>query len=325
MKFIVLLGLIALCFVLAGRDPALFADGENYAEYVELVLSGVDVHAEPSFHLIVEQIGELGLYGVFLIYLVFGFFLKGVYFLFKMPGNFHLILIYLTSYFVIHDMVQIRVGAALGLALWAVHHLGERNIFIALALLIASFFIHFSVAILAIFSIFIYAVDSGKIKGLTVVWLGYALLLMSCVLLVLVFLFNFSFLDILANLLDQYDILPKRYVDNYLELDDLIGVSKIAYIFVLAFIALYALRQGLLLTFVARHAALSLIFASLILIAFRNIPVIGARIADTFIFFAPLMLFGLYFTKPIFGRVVFFSMLTVQVVNLAFFSTVIRL
>ena len=49
-----------------------------------------------------------------------------------------------------------RVGAALGLALWAVHHLGERNIFIALALLIASFFIHFSVAILAIFSIFIF-------------------------------------------------------------------------------------------------------------------------------------------------------------------------
>ncbi len=325
MKFVVLLALIALCFVLAGRDPALFADGENYAEYVELVLSGVNVHAEPSFHLIVEQIGELGLYGVFLIYLIFGFLLKCAYFLFRMPGNFHIILIYLTSYFVIHDMVQIRVGAALGLALWAIHHLAERNIFVALALFIISFFMHFSVAILAVFSIFIYAVDSGKIKGLNVVWLGYALFLMSCVLIVLVFLLNLSFSDILANLLDQYDILPKRYVDNYLEFDGLIGVPKIAYAFVLAFVALYALRQGLLLTFVARHAALSLIFSLLILMAFRNAPVIGARIADTFLFLAPLMLFGLYFTKPIFGRVVFFSMLTIQVVNLAFFSTVIRL
>lgn len=325
MKFVVLLGLIALCFVLAHRDPALFADGENYAEYVELVLSGVDVHAEPSFHLIVEQIGELGLYSVFLIYLVFGFFLKSTYFLFMMPGNFHLILLYLTSYFVMHDLVQIRVGAALGLALWAVHHLGEKNFFISLALFIASFFLHYSVAILAVFSIFIYAVDSGKIKFLNVLWIGYALLLISCVLVVLVFLFNLSFLDILTNLLDHYDILPKRYVDNYLKLDELIGISKIVYAFVLAVIALYALHQNLLLTFVARHAALSLIFSSLILIAFRNIPVIGARIADTFIFFAPLMLFGLCFTKPIFGRVVFFSMLAIQVVNLAFFSTVIIL
>jgi len=76
---------------------------------------------------------------------------------------------------------------------------------------------------------------------------------------------------------------------------------------------------------VARHAALSLIGASLLLIAFKDIPVIGARLADTLLFFAPFMLFGLHATKPVLGRVVFFSMLTIQVVNLAFISTVIRL
>lgn len=325
MKFVVLLGLFALCFVLASRDPALFADGDNYAEYVELVLAGVDVHAEPSFHLIVNMIGELGLYGVFLLYLVLGFFLKSSYFLLKMPRGFHLILIYLTSYFVLHDLVQIRVGSALGLALWAVHFLGERKLIIAALLLSASFLLHFSVAIVAIFSIFIYAVDNGKIKGLNMVRLGYASLLASYVLCALVFLLNVSFLEIASNLMDHYELLPKRYVDNYLDLDELIGISKIVYVFALASVALYSLHKGLLLTFVARHAALSLIVASLILIAFRNMPVIGARVADTFIFFAPLMLFGLYATKPIFGRVVFCSMLTIQVVNLAFFSTVIRL
>ena len=83
MKFVVLLGLFALCFVLASRDPVLFADGDNYVEYVELVLAGVDVHAEPSFHLIVNLIGELGIYGVFFLYLVLGFFLKSSYFSFE--------------------------------------------------------------------------------------------------------------------------------------------------------------------------------------------------------------------------------------------------
>jgi EpsG family len=324
-KLIISLILIALCFILAGRDPAIFADGDNYAEYVELVQAEIDVHAEPSFYFVVELVGELGLYGVFFVYLMLGFFLKGMYFLLKMPVGFHLILIYLTNYFVIHDLVQIRVGAALGLALWAVYYFGERNIRIASLLMLASFLLHFSVAILAVFTFFIYAVDNGKIKGLNVVRFGYALFLVSCLLLVLTFLLEFSFLDILLYFSDRNEFLPKRYVENYLQLGESIGFLKIIYSFALAFVALYALHRDLLLKFVARHAALSLIGASLLLIAFKDIPVIGARLADTLLFFAPFMLFGLHATKPVLGRVVFFSMLTIQVVNLAFISTVIRL
>lgn len=74
------------------------------------------------------------------MYLALGFFLKCLYFFLKMPGRFYLSLIYLTSYFVVHDLVQIRVGAALGLALWAVHYLGARNTLIASVLWRASFF-----------------------------------------------------------------------------------------------------------------------------------------------------------------------------------------
>lgn len=49
MKLVVLLSLIVMCFALASRDPALFADGENYTEYMDIVLAGADVRAEPSF------------------------------------------------------------------------------------------------------------------------------------------------------------------------------------------------------------------------------------------------------------------------------------
>jgi hypothetical protein len=327
MKPVVFLSLIALCFALASRDPALFADGENYAEYMDLVLAGADVNAEPSFQWIVAMVDALGLSlgGVFFVYLAFGFFLKCLYFFLKMPGHFYLSLIYFTSYFVIHDLVQIRVGAALGLALWAVHHLGERNIRIASLLWLASFFLHFSVAILAALSFFIYAVDNGKIRGLSVARLGYMLLLVNGVLFVWVFLLGSPFSEILRNLSDQYAILPGRYVDNYLEPGDFVGPSKIAYAFTLGLVALYALHRGILLTFVARHAALCLVVAPVVLVAFRDMPVIGARVADMLLFFSPLMVFGLYATRREWGRVVFLAMLTVQVVNLAFFSTVILL
>jgi hypothetical protein len=325
MKFVIFLVLIALCFVFAGRNPALFSDAENYAEYIELINYGVNVNAEPSFYLIVRWVGSLGLYGVFFVYLVLGFLLKSTYFLLKMPGGSHLILLYLTNYFVIHDLVQIRVGAALGLTLWAIHNLGKRNIFIALFLLMSAFFLHFSLAVLAFFSIIVFAVDNKIIKGLTIFHLGCAFLFVSCILIPLVFLFELSFLGILSNTFDLSEIIPERYLQNYLVSGDLIGISKILYSFVLAVIAMYALYQGLLLTFVARYSAVSLIFALFVLIVFWDISVIGTRIADTFLFFAPLMIFGLYATKPILGRATFFFLLTIHIINLAFFSTVIRL
>lgn len=184
----------------------------------------------------------------------------------KMPVHVYLSLIYFTSYFVIHDLVQIRVGAALGLALWAVHHLGERNILVASLLWLVSFFLHFSVAILAALSFFIFAVDSGRIWGLSVARLGYILLIVNGTLFVWVFLLGSQFSELLRNLLEQHAILPGRYVDNYLEPGDFVGPSKIAYACALGVLALYALHRGLLLTFVARHAALCLVFFSTVIL-----------------------------------------------------------
>lgn len=327
MKSVVLLSLFALCLVLANRDPALFADGENYAEYVDLVLAGADVNAEPSFRWIVDLVDAfgMGLSGVFFVYLTLGFFLKCLYFFRAMPGYGFVSLIYFTSYFVLHDLVQIRVGAALGLALWAVHHLGERKLWLASLLWFAAFLLHYSAGVLALLSFFIYAVDSGKIRGLRVTQLGHVTPLVSCVLFVWVFLLGSPFSEMFRNLLDQYALLPERYVENYLEPGDVIGSAKIAYALVLAAVAAYALHRQLLPTFLARYAALCVIFASAVVLAFRDMPVIGARLADMLLFFSPLMVAGLYYTRPSWGRTLFLSMLSAQVINLAFFSTVIFL
>lgn len=59
MKLVILLSLIATCFALASRDPALFADSENYAEYMDLVPACADVNAEPFFQWIVAMVDAL--------------------------------------------------------------------------------------------------------------------------------------------------------------------------------------------------------------------------------------------------------------------------
>jgi hypothetical protein len=61
------------------------------------------------------------------------------------------------------------------------------------------------------------------------------------------------------------------------------------------------------------------------LIAFRGMSVIGSRVADTLLFLSPLIVFGLCATLPEWGRVAFLSMLTVQIVNIDFISTLILL
>lgn len=327
MKPIVYLILLVLCLALANRDPALFADGENYAEYVDLVLAGADVNAEPSFRWIVGLVDTLGLGlgGIFFVYLILGYFLKGLYFFVKMPGLGWVSLIYFSSYFVLHDLVQIRVGAALGLGLWAVHYLGERRHALAAVLWFAAFLLHYSAAVLAVLSFFIYAVDSGKVRGLGTVQLSHAMLLMTALLFVWVFLLGSPFSEILRVLLDRYALLPKRYVENYLEPGDVIGLGKMAYVLVLAAVAAYALHRQLLGNFLARHAALCMIAASAVVLAFTDMPVIGARVADMLLFFSPLMVAGLYLSQPAWGQILLFSMVSIQIINLAFFSMVIFL
>lgn len=325
MKSLLFLVLFAACLILANRDTGMFADAENYSEYFNAIVSGYNVNAEPSFIFIANLINSVNLdvRGLFFVYLLLGVFLKGSYFILKMPRHLHIALLYFTNYFIVHDLVQIRIGAALGVALWAVYLLGERKILASLLLWIVAFSLHFSTLLLAIISLLLYIIESNKRKLLIFSWVSLSIISMTTILLLGFFLGGISFNSLFASLFSEISLIPQRYVENYIESEDVIGFSKIIYSFILSTVAFYALNKRMLVSFVARHAAVSLTFASFILVSFKNMPVIGSRLADTLLFFAPLMVFGIYKKNKILGISVYLWMLLVQTVNLFFFSKVI--
>ncbi len=324
-SILLLVSLFSVCLILASRDTGMFADAENYAEYFNAVGLGHEVNAEPSFVFIADFVNsaDLDVRGLFFIYLLLGLFLKGSFFILKMPEHLHISLLYFTGYFVVHDLVQIRIGAALGVALWAVFLLGERKLWASLLLWFVAFTLHFSTLLLALLSLFLYVIENNR-GGISLVrYIALANMIVAITLFFGVYLGNLSFISLLTTLLSDATLIPQRYIENYIDSGEVIGFEKIIYSFTLGITALYALNKGMLVSFMARHAAISITFAVLILVAFKDMPVIGSRFADTLLFFAPLMVFDLYKKNRMLGQILFLWMLFVQVVNLIFFSTVI--
>lgn len=325
MKAILFVALFAICLIVANRDIGMFADAENYSEYFYSAASGSTINAEPSFILIAKFVDFFGLElsALFLIYALLGVFLKGAFFILKMPDHLHISLLYFTGYFVTHDLVQIRIGAALGLALWAVFLLGEKKLWLSALLWVFAFTLHFSTLLLACVSIILYFAEDTGSTLFNVGRIAFVNLVLATLLLLASIIFDSSFSSLIASAFSEMEFIPTRYTENYFVSDEVIGFSKIFYSFSLAFVALYALRRGMIVGFAYQHAAVSLTFAALLLIAMKDLPVIGSRLADIFLFFAPLMVMGIYKKNRVLGRFIFLSILAAQLINLIFFSILI--
>lgn len=317
--------LIPACLMLANRDTGMFADADNYVEYFSAAVSDEVVNAEPSFVFIAKLINLTGsdVRGLFFVYLFLGFFLKSAFFLLKMPGHLKISLIYFTSYFVVHDLVQIRIGAALGVALWAVFLLDRRKLWASIFLWMISFALHFSTLLLALISISLYLLRDNKVVVFGTYRITFASVVFAVLLLFWYFLWGTSLASVITGFFSDFALIPKRYSENYIYSSEVVGVGKMLYSFMLAVVAVYALRKKIFVDFISRHAAVCLALSFFVLVAFNDMPVIASRLADTLLFFAPLMIFGIYRARPVFGAVLLSSMLIVQTTNLFLFSKII--
>lgn len=322
---LLLFALFAGCLILANRDASMFADAENYSEYFDAVGLGHEINAEPSFVFIADFVNSINLdvAGLFFIYLLLSLFLKGAFFILKMPNHLHISLLYFTSYFIVHDLVQIRIGAALGVALWAVFLLGEKKLWASLFLWLFAFSLHFSSLLLAILSILLYVAENNKVSLSFVRYIASINMIIGTTLLLGAYFWNLSFILLLTNLLSDTSVIPQRYIENYIDSGGVVGFEKIIYSFTLGISAVYALYKRMLAGFMATHAAVSMTFAFLILVAFKDMPVIGSRFADILLFFTPFLVFGVYRENKMLGQILFLWILFVQSINLIFFSKVI--
>lgn len=101
---------------------------------------------EPSFDLIADFVNSmsLGVNGLFFIYAILSIpiHLTALWKLSKMP--FLTLSLYISYFYMMHEMVQIRCGVASGLFLWAIYFYVERKKTYALLCILAGGFFHYS-------------------------------------------------------------------------------------------------------------------------------------------------------------------------------------
>lgn len=190
---------IALFVVSVFLDKTNLPDYQQYVVYFKIIEDN-DIVLEPTFILIAAIVRALNndVFWGFMIYLFLGIFIK--LFAIKRLTNLYFLTFafYISSYWIYHELIQIRVGVAAGFFLMAIKPLYERNLkyFLFYSLLAIAF--HYS-AILILPLWFI----NKDLK-----WsVFYTLLIPSCMLL---YILHFDALTLL-----QY--LPIPYVQEKIE------------------------------------------------------------------------------------------------------------
>ena len=141
-----LVGLV-LIFVAGFREIGLDPDSENY-EYTfqNYFKNGTDEMIEPSFLLISYILGLFtdNVHILFLLYAIFGVSLK--MFAFRKMSEFYFVplLCYISFYYVLHDLTQIRAGVVSGIFLCTLPLIAENKKKIAFFILLGASLIHYS-------------------------------------------------------------------------------------------------------------------------------------------------------------------------------------
>lgn len=142
---LIIIGIALIC--ISTFKPMTTADAENYENYFynnDALL--VQIITEPTFTYLSRFYLSIGfeITALFLTYALIAITLK-LTILWKMtPFVFTSMIVYLGIYYPMHDVVQIRCGAATAFLLWAIIPLAKRQYLMATILLIAATLFHYS-------------------------------------------------------------------------------------------------------------------------------------------------------------------------------------
>lgn len=147
-KFLYYFLALCLIFVAGFRNGESMPDYASYAGYYSYVIGGqFSYFIEISFTLIVKLANSIIANNstlMFLIYAIFGVSLK-FYAIKKLtPLIFYSIVVYVSNYFIIHEMIQIRAGVASGFILLSIVSIYKRSSKEFLFLIGLATFFHYS-------------------------------------------------------------------------------------------------------------------------------------------------------------------------------------
>ncbi|HMI00858.1 MAG TPA: EpsG family protein [Pedobacter sp.] len=172
--------LALLCVISGFRPSTCCLDYLNYVDYYKDVDKIGLLQIEPTFFLIANIARSLfdTSIAVFVIYSVLGVFSKGYAFI-KL-SEFYLLslIIYSATFFILHEMTQIRVGVASSILLLAVPVIYEKKWFIFFCLILLGTLFHYSFLIFSFF----YFLNPNRIRPVFYICLlvfGYLIFLLG--------------------------------------------------------------------------------------------------------------------------------------------------
>jgi hypothetical protein len=140
----------------SSRDYFIYVDYYNDIDNIPITF------LEPTYFLFVaiSKVIFDGPIGVFIIYSIIGVGLKGWAFI-KLSKYYSIsLIVYFGSFFLLHEMTQIRVGVAAAILLLSIPSIVDRKPFAFLSLLIIGSLFHYSLMIFA----FVYFLDPRKVN-----------------------------------------------------------------------------------------------------------------------------------------------------------------
>jgi hypothetical protein len=268
---------IALLMVMAGfRQEACCNDYAIYVDYYHDINNIPLTFLEPTYFLITRISRELwnGPAGIFIIYAIMGVGLKGI----ALPRltKYYLLslVLYFCSFFLLHEMTQIRVGVASAILLLSIPSIADRNWKQFLAYMIVGTLFHYSFFIFG----FCYFLNPRKINP--VVYLGVILVTYVAVLagLNLTTIFEFVRLGFISNKIETYKkLLEQGMFDGIMLLNPLLYLRFVVLAFMMWHYDILMQRNRYSIILIKLYA-----FSIFFFIAFADLPVMAGRVSQLF-------------------------------------------
>tara|TARA_Y100000385_G_C13077414_1_gene632129 strand:+ start:1214 stop:2242 length:1029 start_codon:yes stop_codon:yes gene_type:complete len=196
---IIIYGVGLFLILVAGFRGDIAMDYTVYEDYYRSIINTGFIDVEYSFRLITYAVHYLfnNVIYLFVIYSIIGVTVK-FYALKRITEFFFLsVLIYFSHYFILGDMVQIRIGASYGFILWSIIYIKDKELIKFLSVSLFAIFFHYSTIIVLPF----YFINSKKMQNI------YFFLIPICYILYFV---NVSIIDVLEFV--DFEIISKKYM-----------------------------------------------------------------------------------------------------------------
>lgn len=285
--------IIILVLIAAFRPAGTDKDHAIYLQYYEDINSIPFSFLEPTYFLIagISRILFNGPIGIFILYSILGVSLKGMAFI-KLSKYYSISLIlYFGSFFLLHEMTQIRVGVAAAILLLSIPSIVERKPQKFLIYLITGCLFHYSAIIFG----FVYFLNPRRINPILYIGMIFFTFLAVLAGFNLTMFFQLIRLGFISDKLNAYKMLLEAGVNSDIKLLNPL-------LFLRIIIVTWLLLKWEILQEKNRYSVILIkvyAFSIFFFIAFSDLPVLAGRLSQLFgIVEIVLVPFVIYILNP---------------------------